>query len=266
MQTAEDCEVSYSGRRLQTILFEHRDRDWLLANQAAARDLVMSSGGPDVQEIERGRFLYEGVPVEPIERFLEQYRFHPDAQDLVSSRIIQYIQYIRGQNANAELVRWNVGIVTRADRRWGDIPLGTGPERLTGLINRAAVSAISKPHANIKSLMSHEDRVLDLRLAPDEVRSKDDAALQKLRPAGIGLLILYPINKDSKPRTPGESRVPLAAVEHVIGVGLVFPDARKADTRVTYKAVALPLGDIDVSEDVDLADMDTEQDLDEVAQ
>ncbi|MDT5014775.1 MAG: hypothetical protein QOD39_935 [Mycobacterium sp.] len=260
MQAAVDCQVSYSGRRLQTILFEHRDRDWLLRNLAAGRALI-ANAGTSPQDIGRGRLLWNDVAVEVIESFLDAYQFHPDAQDLVSSRIRQYIA---AQNANGELLRWNIGMVTRSDHRWGDINLGAGAASTTALINRAAVRAVAKPHANIKSLMSHEDRVLDLGLAPDRVKVMLDPELQALRPPGIGLVVLYPINKDSKPLTSGD-RVPLNAVEHVLGVGLVFPDATKADTKVNYKSVAIPLGDVDESEEVDLAEIDTEQDLDEVA-
>jgi hypothetical protein len=39
---------------------------------------------------------------------------------------------------------------------------------------------------------------------------------------GTGLLALYPISKDSEPRR-GQARTKLEAVEHVLGVGLVFP-------------------------------------------
>jgi hypothetical protein len=257
MQAAIDCQVSYSGRRLQTILFEHRDFDWLHRNLEAARSLL-SRGNYRPGDIGRGRFLFEDVSVEEIDSFLQAYLFHPDAQDLVSSRIREYIA---GQNANGELLKWNVGVVTRSDRAWGE--LGLGMAKPVGLINRAAVPAAMKSHANIKSLMSHEDRVLDLRLEPGEVKAMDDATLQALRPVGLGLLILYPINKESISLTAG-NRVPLDAVEHVIGVGIVFPDASKADTKVSYKSVALPQGDVEEPEELDPEVLDTEDNLDEV--
>ncbi len=261
MKSATDSQVSYSGRRLQTILFEHRDEAWLGRNIDAAFELVVASGGSSAEQLGRGRYIYRDVSVELIDRFLSAYQFHPDSQDLVSSRIRQYIL---GQNDNGELARWNVGIVGRLDRAWGDIKLGSGSKNPIGLINRAAVRAIAKPHANIKSLMSHEDRVFDLGLAPDVVKEMKDDKLQSLRPSGIGLLILYPINKDSVPQRAG-NRIPLNAVDHVIGVGLVFPDALKADTKVNYKTVVLPLGDVDEVEDIDPVDMDTEPNLDEIA-
>ncbi|MEA2826794.1 MAG: hypothetical protein QOG43_1233 [Actinomycetota bacterium] len=262
MRAVADCQVSYSGRRLQTILFEHRDSGWLRGNQDAARALIAAAGGDSGADIGRGRYLYEGVAVEHVELFLTSYEFHPDAQDLVSSRILQYIH---GQVRNGELLVWNVGIVGRQDLAWGEFDLGTGSERPVGLINRAAIQAVAKPHANIKSLMSHEDRVLDLGFPPDEVKRMTDDQLQSRRPSGIGLVILYPINKDSVPQRRVGNRVALNAVEHMVGVGLVFPEAKKADTKVSYKSVLLPLGDIDEIDDVDPSDMDTEADLNDVS-
>ena len=41
MQHARAADASYSGRRLQTILFNHRDRDWLERNLDAARRLAL---------------------------------------------------------------------------------------------------------------------------------------------------------------------------------------------------------------------------------
>ena len=261
MQAATAAQVSYSGRRLQTIIFEHRDGDWLRSNQKAARELIAAAGGPDPQDIGRGRYLYKGVSQEVISSFLDAYAFHQDSQDLVSSRIRAYIA---GQVRNGELLDWNVGIVGREDHKWGTFDMGTGPGKPVGLINRSAVLAIAKPHANIKSLMSHEDRVLDLGLPPNEVKALSDAQLQDRRPKGTGLLILYPINKDSVPLRDAATRVPLNALEHVIGVGLVFPDASDPGWAVDYKSVALPAGDVDEPDEVDLDAVDTEASLDEL--
>ena len=160
MKAAEPAQVSYSGRRIQTILFEHKDAEWLRTNLQASRRLIERCGGPVTIKKNDHGFLYRGIDVLHIDEFLSTYEFHPDAQDLVAWRIRDYITR---QNEYDELLTWNVGIVTRGDRRWGEIDLGTGPDAPLGLINRAAMKATAKPHANIKSLMSHADRVLDLR-------------------------------------------------------------------------------------------------------
>ncbi len=75
--------------------------------------------------------------------------------------------------------------------------------------------------------MSTRDRVADLDMNPAEVSGKLDTDLQKergTRANGRGLLLLYPIAKDSPPRSATTIRESLGAPEDVLGVGIVFPD------------------------------------------
>ncbi|MGY1684409.1 Z1 domain-containing protein [Geodermatophilus sp. SYSU D00867] len=272
MKAAQDVAVSYSGRRLQTILFNHRDRDWLIDNLRASRRLLAAAekvNGGAPRKTGSNRYVYDGVPVNVVVDFLSRYRFHADAQDLNSDRIAEYIGR---QNGYGELATWNIAVVTRGTEHAGRlIELGGGLPPV-GLINRAAFRTVAKPHANIKSLMSHEDRVIDLDMDAAKVAEMSDAELQELRPVGIGLVVLYPIDKDSKPLRaprPGKEpvRVDLDAAEDVMGIGLVFPEATVKDSAVRYKAVGLPLGDVeefddvDDAEDVDVESMDTESSL-----
>jgi hypothetical protein len=259
MKAAELCAVSYSGRRIQTILFNHKNREWLTSNWAASEELLRECAlGVEAKDVGRGRFVWRAVDVSAIENFLARYEFHQDAQELVTNRITEYI---RRQNEYGELLQWNVGIVGRGDHRWGIAPLRIKED--VGLINRAAVRTVAKPHANIKSLMSTEDRVLDLELSTKDIRGLRDDALQDLRPTGIGLLILYPIDKDSRP-VGSQDRVSLEAVEHVMGVGMVFPDARREDTKVSYMSAELPVGDVEELEEPDPDEIDDESDNNEV--
>lgn len=275
MTAADDVAVSYSGRRIQTILFNHRDRDWLADNLRASRRLLAAAQraiGRNPREAGSNRFVYDGVPARAVLDFLGSYRFHADAQDLNSDRITEYIER---QNGHGELDTWNIAIVTRGPGYKGRLVELGGGLPAVGLINRAAIRTVAKPHANIKSLMSKEDRVADLELDASDVAAKSHAELQDLRPTGIGLLVLYPIDKDSKPlRTPRAEqktvRIDLDAEEDVMGVGLVFPEATTKDSAVRYKAVSLPLGDVEEFEDVDdteeldVESMDTESSLNAV--
>jgi hypothetical protein len=262
MRAAEDIRVSYSGRRLQTILFEHQDADWLASNWAAGQKLVETIGGSAAvaHDDSKGRKVWTSVPVSTVIDFLRNYRFHPNSQELVAKPILDYV---RQQNEEGELLHWNVGLVTREPIPTGKrASLTTDGQFAVGLINRSAVRTGGKSYANIKSLMSREDRVMDLPGLTDEQRSGDDAQLQQLRPQKVGLLILYPIDKASTPRTSKEGtsnvRTDLNAVSDVLGVGLVFPDAGKRESRVSYKAVALPLGDVDEIDEPDPVAVDTE--------
>lgn len=238
MRHARPIKVSYAGRRLQTILFNHRSADWLQANRKAATNLVRAAetrvGAPE--DIGLGRWLFRDVPVSTIRVFLTEYAFHPNAVELQREAILRYIEE---QNTYDDLFSWNVALMGRSNSPLGDIDLGL-PARV-GLINRARLQS-TKPYADIKSLMSRPDRVVDLGLSPDQLSNKDDA-LQALRPLGKGLVLLYPISKDSKPERGGMARTTLDAVADVIGVGMVFPDVppSRGWSEVDYVAVDLSL-------------------------
>ena len=110
------------------------------------------------------------------------------------------------------------------------------------LINRARFGS-SEP-ANVKAIMSQTDRAIDLGF--EKTPKKADAPaglkyldwLRDLRSPNDGrqpdpdrglqtpLLLLYPISRDSQPRST-RVRQPLNAVEHFVGLALVFPRTRR---------------------------------------
>ncbi len=236
MQRAVDCSVSYSARRIQTILFKHRDDRWLGQNLRAARNLVGTlleagmrpRGGP------AGVSIFEGVPARAVIRFLDDYEFHENSYDLRRDLIKGYIE---AQNQYGELVQWNIAVMGQA----AATDLGTldlGLQEAIPLINRSRMQRGTE-YADIKALMSKADRVIDLDIPQERARSMSDGQLQVARPTGMGLLLLYPIGKDSRPMVRSREREPLAAAQHVIGVGLVFPKATRDETPQRYRSVDL---------------------------
>jgi hypothetical protein len=239
MQAAIQTNVSYSDRRLQTILFNHRDEAWLRQNLNAASDLIRKALQFDEDgEYSDNKLILRRVPVRLIAGFLDCYQFHDESVDL---KTVLLQEYIRKQNEQGELLEWNIGILGKQ----------AGPEtpvlKLVDaievpLLMRSRLRAGSEQYANLGAIMSKEDRVIDLGLDIADVRKMDEGELQARRPRGIGLLLLYPIDKDSTPRLPREGmssrRVPLDAVEHVIGVALVFPRA-ETTTAIPYVTVDL---------------------------
>lgn len=237
MQAAIPANVSYSDRRLQTILFNHRDEAWLRQNLNAASDLVRKALQFDEDRKYSGNTLIlRRIPARLIAGFLDRYRFHDESVDLKTD-LLQ--KYIREQNEQDELLEWNIGVVGKQ----------VGPETPVlnladaievPLLTRSKLRAGSEQYANLGAIMSKEDRVIDLGLDIADVRKMDEGELQARRPRGVGLLLLYPIDKDSTPPREGLSsrRVPLNAAEHVIGVALVFPRA-ETTTAIPYVTVDL---------------------------
>ena len=242
MQHARPAEVSYSGRRIQTILFKHRDRGWLDSNLTAARELLSSllADGKVAEPIEDGsKWLLRDVDVAHVTAFLENYSFHERSFDLNSDLIRRYIG---AQNDRDSLRRWNVAIVGRGQgSKLGSCDLGI--QDPVPLLNRSRMKRSDDSYADIKALMSPVDRGIDLGRDSKELQDMDDAEIQELRPEGIGLLLLYPISRESRPMRqprPGATtrRAPLEAVEDVLGVGLVFPEAVD-ETPQTYMSADL---------------------------
>ena len=104
--------------------------------------------------------------------------------------------------------------------------------------------------------MSKRDILVDAepeRIA--EFDGKEDwTNLKSLRPK-VPLLLLYPIDGKSPPKGPTKTRVPLDAVEDVMGFGIVFPGQK--DRSGGYFAVEL---------DAPAADQFEEDELEEIGE
>jgi len=102
-------------------------------------------------------------------------------------------------------------------------------------------------------------------------------ALRNQQAPGTGLLLLYPISKDSMPETgergacpdcgvehrlgngEGTVRHPLGAGRHIVGVGLVFPASTIGDTGyVANNLAALTSEEAEPSCDREAVDADVE--------
>lgn len=260
MQHARTADASYSGRRLQTILFNHRDHDWLEHNRVAGQKLLISAKDATTRPVRPGITVIGPIDSLLISDFLADYRFHENSRDL-NSRLIT--NYIKGRRGDAELTHFNVAIMGRASESdyLGDIELGL-PHRV-GCINRARMNVVGgATYADIKALMSQSDRVVDLDVKSQELAGMTLGQVTRLRnlPShdgrgdGTGLLLLYPVSKDSKPlRGTAKTREPLEAVGHVLGVGIVFPETRSTTARVEYQTanVAALSSDVEKPDEAD---------------
>lgn len=244
MQGAIRAQVSYSGRRLQTILFNHTDRDWLEANLVAGRELMRTVGettgeGPSSRP---GTHIWRTVDSGIVLDFLDAYSFHENSRDLNSTAIASYV---RRQIEDGELRHFSVAVMglPAEDPQLGRVDLGTGAE--VPCINRARLDHVDRNYADIKALMSLSDRIVDLDISQADFNAMEPPALSKARDAppvghgdGSGLLALYPVSMHSAPRR-GKARKPLEAAAHVLGVGIVFPTSTTEVLGVDYMTADL---------------------------
>ncbi|MEB3032082.1 Z1 domain-containing protein [[Mycobacterium] nativiensis] len=257
MGAAQPAYISYAGRRLQTRYFLREDREWLKTNFDAAAHLVEQvDSRSDPERLGAGgaaaKYLYRDVPVGFIKDFLSRYQVHTDSPDLDPKLMIRYIDEQLAADPPS-LDFWSVAIVTGEGETvdFGGMQVKS--------VNRSRLTDESNyGRADIKTLMSKEDRALDLS-GWSTTRSETEAALMKLRNDDPvyrkrGLLVLYPIDSTSRPDKEYSDvpppRVPLSAVRTVAGFGVVFPgDVKTKSVQASYVAV-------------DLADVETD-DLDE---
>lgn len=263
MGAAQPAFISYAGRRLQTRYFKHRDLDWLDNNRQAAENLVQEAVRHGSVEDVGGAQLIRDVPVSLVKNFFSRYLVHEDSPDLEPALLIKYIDQQLTSDPPS-LAKWSVAVV-----------MGEGGEAtLGGLKIRYSIrSRLNDGHpdrADIKTLMSKQDRALDLGLTAAEARAKSESELVALRNShpvchDRGLVVLYLIDPKSEPvslkRTTNGARplrTALNAAQPVVGLGITFPgDVSTKSIQATH--VAVDLTDVE-SENVDEAlDVDTEE-------
>lgn len=218
MKHALRTSMSFSGKHVQTIRFDHHDSEVLGTNWSAASQLVDAMlAEREFDEKPRG-FLFREVPLKTVRRFLAATEISDEHMDLKKPHLIRYLD-----ETDSSLRLWNVAIVqTKSDTKSAK-PLGGLGNVAT--MRRSRLREASPRYADIKALMSKADILIDAERTPDK---EDWTSYKACRPA-IPLLLLYLIDAESKPldrKSGGDeppSRVPLDAVADVVGFGIVFP-------------------------------------------
>lgn len=221
MHFAVPGEASYSGQRPQTTYFHHRDGAELRANRMAARRLLDEALGPGATlDRQASRVVVRNIPADAVIGFVNDFVFHPDTE--LRSPLLE--GYINGQREYNALETWNLVIITRRPPA-AEVDLGL--DQPVSLITRSKLARSSTAStANIGTLMSRPDRVADLLDASEAALMTDLQLLDARSESGRGLLLLYPIDKDSVPKaSAGARRVPLEAVDHLVGAAFSFPRA-----------------------------------------
>lgn len=273
-RNSRQVSLSFSGKRVQTILFHHKDAEWLRSNITAANELVSELLKQGVKEVEKsnGTRVFRGVSSSIIEDFLENYTFAPESRiGLNDAQLLK--EYIQKEHLTESIRTWNVSFFGVNSHGQSQKFISLGENFNLGLITRTQMMT-SGEQANIKSLVGSMDRINDVALTPEATRNLiteltnlevgHDARIMKIHDdyvgRDVGHLAIYAIDKDSKAKvTPdyvnknGEEvqiqkrRKDLNAAEHVIGVGIFFPESSNPDSGVQYIA-AQPFSDSETIE------------------
>ncbi|PCM45386.1 Z1 domain-containing protein [Marinobacter sp. ANT_B65] len=224
MKAANRCAISYWGTHRQTFRFHHRDAALLARNWQAGADLVSQAENLGLRKVDSEAPLWADVPRTAINRFFSTYESHHDHKDLSSKALNDFIS-----GAGEVLQKWNVAIIGSKRTRASDDMLGVIGQVPT--VNRAKLNAASGSEtADIKALMSRSDLVVDSNLKFEKNMKWSDLKLARESLVGNKpLLLLYIIDKNSKPQTEGsKNRSKLEAVSDILGYGVVFPGSKES--------------------------------------
>ncbi|WP_143413336.1 Z1 domain-containing protein [Glutamicibacter sp. BW78] len=275
MQFAIPAEASFSGATPQTTYFSHLSETTVADNWSAAENLIGALGTDSAvhEQFDSGTLIARHVPVDLVLTFLDDYAFHPNSE--MGHGVLA--KYIRAQLEHSYLESWNVAVIGRANPNEGkQATLG----RWTfNPFSRSRVVPASGDYpiqtAYLKAITSTSDFSVDLPVSPKTSAKIRDARDQSASP----LLIVYPIDKTSKPKKDepsgtrkNERRIALDAVGNLVGVALSLPSAapRSLPTDMIHVEVPEKMAKSTVASDQDeLGDSlpyeDTEGFLDEVS-
>ena len=246
MRHALECDISYSGKHVQTIQFAHRDENATGGNWNAAANLVSTAEELGLRTDDDDRILFEGVPRNLVVQFLRRLHIETSRNDLKTEFLRGYIN-----RDDVGLEEWNVAVVTSGTDRPSERELGS-----LGRVNTLFRSRLRQDEngpANIKGLMSRQDVMIDAPQLDFDSRSSW-TVLKDLRREEVGdrpLLLLYPVDRNSSPREGSTTREPLDAVGDQIGIGIVFPGS-STGAGGYYRV------DLDPPDPKDLDDLDAE--------
>jgi Z1 domain-containing protein len=246
MGSARSISQNYSGYLLQTTAFRLESRNWLQSNLDATRQLIAEIGEPNHMPATPSQPTWEGVPWQTIDAFLSRYRFDPRG----SNEMGAIRQYLQAQARQDELIEWYVsmrGLSNRVQQLGSDPTLTIGgaainrigrtrlrsvPYSIGSLINPATQD--SEPGSGDEEVGLTDTQLAAARSQVDEAGSFP-RALRRQRSSRQGLLLLYPISPNSRPRNDEGKRIPLFENPDrdgctVIGIAIVFPVSDSAAT------------------------------------
>jgi len=239
MGAAQPAYVSFAGRRLYTRYFKPGDYTWLDQNRRAA-DRLLSAIGSEPQEENGYATLFRDVSWSTVRQFLANYQVHEDSPDLDRKLMNDYIER-QVSDTPASLEKWTVAVVEGPP---------SSPSEAVELGGREWKSVVrarldgERSKADIKTLMNPRDRGIDLGKSLTELDQLDEQQLRELRDTSAlgkdrGLLVVYPIDRVSE--SARTLRHPMAAVDVVIGIGIVFPGEPATRNQLAAQKVAVDL-------------------------
>jgi hypothetical protein len=248
MRHAIAVSMSFSGQRPQTTIFNSADKDWLMENIAATRDLFDKQvrSGRVEKSFPSGVRGFVDVDVADVFAFLDGYNFHPDKPSLQTSLLRNYIE---NENQAGSLHKWN--LVVKESRHTSHVGIDLGFSTKVNPLSRTKIVDSAAGTANLRAIASPGDRALDMNSSPEHLKAALMDAFQEVSDETIGtfrqrefpttgLIVVYPIDAKSKVGD-GKTRLrtDLDAEADLIGLTFFFPRAVSDHSEVQYMSADL---------------------------
>ena len=226
MQSAKSTGINYSGHRPQTLFFPRFDKEWLLHNQKVTYDFLSSLGE---YSIKNRMPLFENIPADKIAEYIKALNICEENKTCHKELLLKFFAKAKKRNF---LNTWNVVVLSNSSGNQFEIS-----KNLTvNLIERSRYDRKDPEEKNLylKVLQQPTNMLLDTDLCDSTKDTESIPSMFLKRHAyfaekGIkepGLLLIYPINKDSKPKAGSSNRLPLNSQEHIIAHTFVFPNSK----------------------------------------
>lgn len=248
MQGAIQADFDFTGHTMETGVFRN-DRNILLENLETARRFIDSLGTPSNGHINEHNCLWRDIELNQIIRFLTDYRYSERLRGFNDlDPLIQWLQTF----TNDELIarRWSVILAgnRRGENRWepvdgisiNKVDHTQRGERNDDTINIGVLRSPEDFLTDIPAASQEEERNIKERLNGSH-KHKDINDLRSTFDLGqTPQLIIYVINRDSRPREGSKNRYPLNAEADIVGFSINLTGERAGRSAVRTLKIDIP--------------------------
>lgn len=264
MKHADQVEFTFQGYRTQTTMFDFSEPSVQEKNLRAALDLLGEVSSSEAPTSGTGARVYMDVDYSVIRKFFDEFQMH-EKHETTHRRAIEWV------GRKLPNVPWRVVLASGSrDQVFAEQGFTVSS------VNRAPRRHPEEKSVNIRALMSGADRIADLvatgiQGAQDSGSEEDHLRLRRTPveeggAGGQGLLILYPISRDSesKRKSPDSQRADMRDVlkaidpslaesgdDPIIGYGMVLPFDMEGAIGLDgdFAAVSIDAESMDAEED-----------------
>lgn len=252
MRGVHRIKFDFSGTRPQTIFFENVKSTVDQCHTAVNNLIDKITGDSAPKSSLQNGTLFKDVDAKHIREFFDIKNGYPLSSSNQYFNNEPLCKYIDLKVAQGEIAKWNVVFYSLKDSR-----ATTSVKKLNmGVIRRSRLKLHGSGNTlSIGSLTDPNDKYMDV---PSDYKKPLDRYRDE---SGIPLLVIYAIDKDSKPgKNAQKRRADLNAVDDLIGSSIFFPISHKSDDLGEFAVVngpwnIPPVGDSeDEAVDEDIAD------------